>query len=885
MKLRAITVENIRRFSNPVTLGGMTDGLNVLREPNEHGKSTLFDALQAAFFERHTAKGKAVQALRPHAGGAPSVRIELETAEGTFTIFKRWLSKPQASVHQGTMAAQGPLVAQADAAEDWIARSLGTDQGGPAGLIWVRQGLTALEAGSKPEREAAQAARRDLISSFTEQVEAMTGGRRMDQALARTQEELARFATGRNRNPRKGGPWQEAIDQRAALHASATDLRATVAQLHDALDRRTRVRRDLAELDAPEARTARTARLDSATLACQVAETHAQDLANERSRLEAAELALRHARAQRDAHHDLQAEADTANAALPEAETLAQSARMAHASARTEGAGAQATLDQAQTGFDQANARRERAAMAQAARHGADRRADLARRLEAANQARTRMENARAQAASGPDAKAMREIDQLAQDLAQARALQAAHAVQITWVPMPERPDGGGPRIGDQAMSADVPYAVSGRTDVDLGAIGRLSVSPGDRPADRAVPQAQAAFAAALSRWGVKDGEAAHRLHGARVQAERDESEARAVLESLAPEGIEALRAALAALPAPEDGTDPAAPEPDLPPLAELEARVTEARARLMEAQRHRDLCAERLAEARDDQTRHDSALEAARARAARASAALSRKSAHTSAADLEAAVQTAQTAQTDAHARVAEKTRTAPDLNAARAALARARAVVETASAEIAHLRPELAALDERIGRASGEAVEERLAETEEALARARDKEDRIAHEVAVLICLNDALEDARQHAREEYFAPVAAELRPLLHLLWPDAELQWAQDTLLPDTLIRNGQPEQMAALSGGTQEQLALLVRLAFARMLARKGRIAPVILDDALVYTDDDRIERMFDALHRQAADVQILVLTCRQRAFRDLGGQVLHLHTTPHGDLP
>ena len=61
-----------------------------------------------------------------------------------------------------------------------------------------------------------------------------------------------------------------------------------------------------------------------------------------------------------------------------------------------------------------------------------------------------------------------------------------------------------------------------------------------------------------------------------------------------------------------------------------------------------------------------------------------------------------------------------------------------------------------------------------------------------------------------------------------------------------------------------------------MLATAGRVAPVILDDALVFTDDDRIECMFDALHRQAGDLQILVLTCRQRAFRDLGGRALRL---------
>ena len=92
----------------------------------------------------------------------------------------------------------------------------------------------------------------------------------------------------------------------------------------------------------------------------------------------------------------------------------------------------------------------------------------------------------------------------------------------------------------------------------------------------------------------------------------------------------------------------------------------------------------------------------------------------------------------------------------------------------------------------------------------------------------------------------------------------------------LVASGTGYLLVGQITALQEQVALLVRLAFARMLARAGRIAPVILDDALVFTDDDRIERMFDALHRQAGDMQIIVLTCRQRAFRALGGQALRL---------
>jgi uncharacterized protein YhaN len=51
------------------------------------------------------------------------------------------------------------------------------------------------------------------------------------------------------------------------------------------------------------------------------------------------------------------------------------------------------------------------------------------------------------------------------------------------------------------------------------------------------------------------------------------------------------------------------------------------------------------------------------------------------------------------------------------------------------------------------------------------------------------------------------------------------------MPETLARDGGEEDLAGLSGGTREQIAMLTRLAFARLLARAVRATPVILDDA------------------------------------------------------
>lgn len=183
---------------------------------------------------------------------------------------------------------------------------------------------------------------------------------------------------------------------------------------------------------------------------------------------------------------------------------------------------------------------------------------------------------------------------------------------------------------------------------------------------------------------------------------------------------------------------------------------------------------------------------------------------------------------------------------------------------------------LNGRIQTRAEAAIEEAWQEVRDKLGDAERRIAGIAREAALLTRLRDALEAARSEARDHYFAPVLQELRPLLGLLFEDATVTFDEDTLLPRSVQRNGQDEPVGVLSGGMREQLAILTRLAFARLLAKDGQPAPVILDDALVYSDDDRIEKMFDALHRQANSQQIIIFSCRQRAFSRLGGHVLHM---------
>jgi len=861
MKIRSITLDNVRRFTDPVRVGEIGDGLNVLSEPNEQGKSTLFDAIQALFFKPHGSRDKEVTALRPHAGGAPQVTIEIEADGRRFTVMKRWLQKPAATVHR-----DGTLIAQADAAEAWIADLLGGDAGGPSGLIWVRQGMTDLTGGSTKEQKAALDARRDLMSSVGEEVEAMTGGRRMDSALARCREELAAYATKTGR-PYANGPWKTALDRVDTLTEQRDALAATADDLHGALAERKRARRDLRELEDPAAAEGRRKKLEAARAAHAAAERHAEELDAEARKLDMARLTAENARARLDGFREALKEETDATKAAAAAEMAAGEKKESLETARAAKEAAERDLDTAQKALESAETARTLALRARAARDGADRRRELEHRIAEAEKARSAMETAKATARSGPDAKTLARIEHLAAAHATAIATRDATATQV--IARYEEGKDDAIRTGDMPLPDGQPVPLPRATRLSIAGIGELEVRPGDAGHDDSTVEAAAnALRKALDAIGADDLDADRASAAARVEAERAHGEAKAVLNSLAPDGIDPLREALAEIPQVESDTDATDPE-------EAEAALEAARAAHTQARVALDTTSDRLSDAREAATRAETALASLRDRLTRAEGALAKYRGSTEEALASEAAQAGE-ALAAAEKIHAEKASHAPDLAGTEAALNRAASVDQGARDEIARLKPLLARLDERITRSSGDAVEERLAETEEALSAAKATLARIEHEVAVLQRLEKALEAARTEARERYFTPIARELKPLLHLLWPEAELTWGEESLLPDALIRDGQEEPIDILSGGTQEQVALLVRLAFARMLATAGRVAPVILDDALVFTDDDRIERMFDALHRQAGDLQIIVLTCRQRAFRDLGGKGLRL---------
>ncbi len=74
----------------------------------------------------------------------------------------------------------------------------------------------------------------------------------------------------------------------------------------------------------------------------------------------------------------------------------------------------------------------------------------------------------------------------------------------------------------------------------------------------------------------------------------------------------------------------------------------------------------------------------------------------------------------------------------------------------------------------------------------------------------------------------------------------------------------PREGSQLSQGTADQLYLAVRLAICEMVLPAERAVPIVLDDALVNFDDQRMAAALDYLLELSSQRQILLFTCQRR---------------------
>ena len=530
MKISALRLFNVKRFAGRgVAIEDIGDGVNVLTAANEFGKSTSFEALHALFFQPHSSTAGDVRSLRPYSGGSPLVETDIATETGAFRITKQFYGRGFARVID---LANGRLVAQADEAEVYISNLVRGGTAGPAGLLWVRQGVTGIEKRSKAEEDGETKVRTSLLESGQGEVEAVTGGRRMAEIMAASDEALGRLVTPGGR-PKIGKRYATAIKERDDLEAEKSRLGAEVTSLREALDKRAAASRRLAELDRAEDRDERRRAIETAQAAYDAAKGRAESL-------RATEAELRLLQEQRDNAHREHREFTAALERAAGLGTKLDEAERRRAEALVQRDAAVETTEQ------EARELLKRLNAALNAREAAERLADMEKKLAEAETVRREIEEGEAALSlSRLPEKAISELEALEIEIAKLKAIAEAGRPSVA---IAYEPQALAVSLDGEPLRDGEAHGYDGQAELTIPGIGLVTLrssyrAGGDEQLQRSVESRRLL----LASMGVDDLAAARKRQLAAQRQEGDLREKRTRLSLLAPDGLPKLRENVAA--------------------------------------------------------------------------------------------------------------------------------------------------------------------------------------------------------------------------------------------------------------------------------------------------------------------------------------------------
>lgn len=129
--------------------------------------------------------------------------------------------------------------------------------------------------------------------------------------------------------------------------------------------------------------------------------------------------------------------------------------------------------------------------------------------------------------------------------------------------------------------------------------------------------------------------------------------------------------------------------------------------------------------------------------------------------------------------------------------------------------------------------------------------------------------MREERDNSRRAYVAPLKEKIERLGRLVFSNSFQVDLTEDLSVSSRAMEGSSVPFESLSGGTKEQISLISRLACAMTVSKNGG-APLILDDALGYTDPERLKLMGAVLARAGKECQIIILTCVPDRYSNVG---------------
>lgn len=295
------------------------------------------------------------------------------------------------------------------------------------------------------------------------------------------------------------------------------------------------------------------------------------------------------------------------------------------------------------------------------------------------------------------------------------------------------------------------------------------------------------------------------------------------------------------------------------------EAALEQAQASLSEHERH---CGQLASRVEKDQAVHETLSD----RIARDRGRLEESRRGASDEALRAAVASAaeRYARVEARAAVTGRELEEADVEGVRARLEVAERAFAGHLAEVATVREEQAQVQGQVELVSGEGRQETYDLAVSAFERLRRELDQVHRRARAARHLRDTLGRHREAAHQAYVRPYREEIRRLGRAVYGESfDVEVADDLTIAGRAL-DGTSVSFDQLSGGAKEQLGILSRLAVAR-LVESGEGVPVIIDDALGYTDPERLDRVSSVFSAPGAQTQVVLLTCTPERYRGISG--------------
>ncbi len=206
-----------------------------------------------------------------------------------------------------------------------------------------------------------------------------------------------------------------------------------------------------------------------------------------------------------------------------------------------------------------------------------------------------------------------------------------------------------------------------------------------------------------------------------------------------------------------------------------------------------------------------------------------------------------------------------------------------KSASERLRNLELEQAGLESRLRALGEEGLHEKVQKVKGDLFRRRRDNRSLFRRASAAHLLYTTMKEEQGKAHEKYKAPFKDRIEQLGRMIYGDSFQVVLNDNLSIESRSLGSRTVPFDSLSGGAMEQLAIIARIA-AAMLVSEDKPVPIIIDDALGYTDPGRLKLMGAALAQLGKTGQVIVLTCTPERYAHLGKvEVVPMRSTTAGD--